>query len=187
MAVIKNTVSVKAFIRAEPTSGFDMQTNSEEWVGVALWGKEEYNSWSAYSHTMSVWFIYFRPNSKYTMLYCCYSQNKLNMGANEQKQLCLCKMFNSFVHYNKPWLHTNITGTDSYIYSVCVFIFLSKWNNFCLQNNFFKFVLMDITSMDHPGGCCTLVVDEEISPIICKMLWVPMRYINVTNYHYYGH
>lgn len=32
----KNTVSVKAFIRAGPTSGFDMQTNSEEWVGVAL-------------------------------------------------------------------------------------------------------------------------------------------------------
>lgn len=121
----KNTVSVKAFIRAGPTSGFDMsslQTNSEEWVGVALWGKEGgvYNSWSAYSHTMSVWFIYFRPNSKYALLLLFSEQTKYG-GADEQKQFCLCKMFNSFVHYNKPWLHTNITGTDSCIYSVCFY------------------------------------------------------------------
>ncbi len=27
----------------------------------------------------------------------------------------------------------------------------------------------------HPGGCCTLVVDEEISPLLCKALWVPRK------------
>ncbi len=27
----------------------------------------------------------------------------------------------------------------------------------------------------HPGGCCTLVVDEEISPLLCKALWTPRK------------
>ncbi len=27
----------------------------------------------------------------------------------------------------------------------------------------------------HPGGCCTLVVDKEISPLLCKSLWVPRK------------
>ncbi len=34
----------------------------------------------------------------------------------------------------------------------------------------------------HPGGCCTLVVVEEIPPLYVKPPWVPRkRYINVTN------
>ncbi len=27
----------------------------------------------------------------------------------------------------------------------------------------------------HPGGCCTLVVDEEIAPLLCKALWVSRK------------
>ncbi len=27
----------------------------------------------------------------------------------------------------------------------------------------------------HPGGCCTLVVDEEIAPLRCKALWVSRK------------
>ncbi len=27
----------------------------------------------------------------------------------------------------------------------------------------------------HPGGCCTLVVDEEIVPLLCKALWVSRK------------
>ena len=38
----------------------------------------------------------------------------------------------------------------------------------------------------HPGGCCTLVVDEEIPPHCVKCFECPeKRYINVTNYYYY--
>ncbi len=39
----------------------------------------------------------------------------------------------------------------------------------------------------HPlGGCCTLVVVEEIPPFYVKRLEYPeKRYINVTNYYYY--
>ncbi len=41
----------------------------------------------------------------------------------------------------------------------------------------------------HPGGCCTLVVDEETPPSQCRALWVlrqaEKRYINVMNYYYY--
>ncbi len=34
----------------------------------------------------------------------------------------------------------------------------------------------------HPGGCCKLEVDEEISPLLCKALGcLEKRYINVTN------
>ncbi len=36
----------------------------------------------------------------------------------------------------------------------------------------------------HPGGCCTLVVDEEISPYCVKRFeCLEKRYINVTNYY----
>ncbi len=35
----------------------------------------------------------------------------------------------------------------------------------------------------HPGGCCTLVVDEEISPLLCKAFeCLEKRYININNY-----
>ncbi len=27
----------------------------------------------------------------------------------------------------------------------------------------------------HPGGCCTLVVNEEIAPLLCKALWVSRK------------
>ncbi len=27
----------------------------------------------------------------------------------------------------------------------------------------------------YPGGCCTLVVDEEIAPLLCKALWVSRK------------
>ncbi len=39
----------------------------------------------------------------------------------------------------------------------------------------------------HPGGCCTLVVDEEIPPSHCKKRFecLEKRYINATNYYYY--
>ncbi len=41
----------------------------------------------------------------------------------------------------------------------------------------------------HPGGCCTLVVDEKTPPSQCRALWVlrkaEKRYINVINYYYY--
>ncbi len=36
------------------------------------------------------------------------------------------------------------------------------------------------------GGCCTLVVDEEIPPFYVKCFEYPEKlYINVTNYYYY--
>ncbi len=38
----------------------------------------------------------------------------------------------------------------------------------------------------HPGGCCTLMVDEEIPPLYVKRFeCLEKRYINVTNYYYY--
>ncbi len=38
----------------------------------------------------------------------------------------------------------------------------------------------------HSGGCCTLVVDEEIPPLYVKRFeCLEKRYINVTNYYYY--
>jgi len=33
----------------------------------------------------------------------------------------------------------------------------------------------------HPGGCCTLVVDEEIPPLTMHFESLEKRYINVTN------
>ncbi len=37
----------------------------------------------------------------------------------------------------------------------------------------------------HPGGCCTLVVVEEIPPFYAKRFEYPEKhYINVTNYYY---
>ncbi len=33
----------------------------------------------------------------------------------------------------------------------------------------------------HPGGCCTLVVDEEIPPLLCKVLWVPRKVLYKCN------
>ncbi len=41
----------------------------------------------------------------------------------------------------------------------------------------------------HPGGCCTLVVDEETPPSQCRAIWVlrkkaEKRNINVMNYYY---
>ncbi len=27
----------------------------------------------------------------------------------------------------------------------------------------------------HPGGCCTLVVNEEIPPLLCKAIWVSRK------------
>ncbi len=29
--------------------------------------------------------------------------------------------------------------------------------------------------LHHPGGCCTLVVDEEIAPLLCSELWVSRK------------
>ncbi len=29
--------------------------------------------------------------------------------------------------------------------------------------------------LHHQGGCCTLVVFEEIPPLLCKALWVPIK------------
>ncbi len=38
----------------------------------------------------------------------------------------------------------------------------------------------------HLGGCCTLVVDEEIPPFYVKCFEYPeKRYLNVRNYYYY--
>ncbi len=38
----------------------------------------------------------------------------------------------------------------------------------------------------HPGGCCTLVVDEEMPLYYVKRFEsLEKRYINVTNYYYY--
>ncbi len=39
----------------------------------------------------------------------------------------------------------------------------------------------------HPGGCCTLVVDEETPPShnVERFECLEMRYINVMNYYYY--
>ncbi len=38
----------------------------------------------------------------------------------------------------------------------------------------------------HPGGCCTLVVVEDIPPFYVKCFEYPEKhYINVTNYYYY--
>ncbi len=40
--------------------------------------------------------------------------------------------------------------------------------------------------LHHPGGCCTLVVVEEIPPLYVKRFeCLEKRYINVTNYYYY--
>ncbi len=33
----------------------------------------------------------------------------------------------------------------------------------------------------HPGGCCTLVVDEEIPPLLCKVLWVSRKVLYKCN------
>ncbi len=39
--------------------------------------------------------------------------------------------------------------------------------------------------LHHPGGCCTLVVNEEIPPYYVKRFeCLEMRYINVTYYYY---
>ncbi len=33
----------------------------------------------------------------------------------------------------------------------------------------------------HPGGCCTLMVVEEITPLLCKVLWVPRKVLYKCN------
>ncbi len=37
----------------------------------------------------------------------------------------------------------------------------------------------------HPGGCCSLVVDEEIAPLLCKALWVSRKALYKCNKLYY--
>ncbi len=35
--------------------------------------------------------------------------------------------------------------------------------------------------LDHPGGCCTLVVDEDIPPLLCKAFLVSRKVLYKSN------
>ncbi len=72
-----------------------------------------------------------------------------------------------YPHMCKP-ICTACNSVCVYIYIYCVYIYHS------VSSPPISWCVVGVPS-HHPGGCCTLVVDEEIAPLLCKALWVSRK------------